>query len=45
MNTPDFHLKYYIFVQLDERGEEREEEWALMQELALARAPKHFASM
>jgi hypothetical protein len=27
---------------LEEREEEREEKWALMQEPALARAPRHF---
>jgi hypothetical protein len=30
---------------LEEREEEREEEWALMQEPALARAPRHFVRM
>jgi hypothetical protein len=30
---------------LEEREEEREDEWALMQELALARAPRHFIRM
>jgi hypothetical protein len=27
---------------LEEREKDREEEWALMQELALAHAPRHF---
>jgi hypothetical protein len=30
---------------VDEREVEREERWALMQEPALARAPRHFVSM
>jgi hypothetical protein len=31
-----------IYDELEERGEEREERWDLMQELALTRAPRHF---
>jgi hypothetical protein len=30
---------------LEEREEEREEEWVLMQEPTLARAPRHFVRM
>jgi hypothetical protein len=30
---------------LEEREEEREEEWALMQEPALTHAPRHFVRM
>jgi hypothetical protein len=30
---------------LEEKEKEREEEWALMQEPALARAPRHFVRM
>jgi hypothetical protein len=31
-----------MFDELEEREEEREEKWALIQELALARTSRHF---